>query len=170
MKYYFEEDERRVFYRIKITRSQWITFAVYVLISLALFQWPWQSAAKEGQWLARYLFLTHIIFYIAHRQFKNLTLFLLWLCAGVMHIWMGSQIKNDFPEWSNRFYYTIPVLLLLQALRLLSYRVIKDDFAVPSRFSRVDIDGERNVKLWDFIIMFIYFGLIFYLPLRYKLY
>ncbi|MBD0296594.1 MAG: hypothetical protein ICV84_15580 [Flavisolibacter sp.] len=170
MRYYFEEDEKRIFHRTTITRSQWITFAVYILISIALIHYPWVNVVNEGQWLARYIFLTHIIFYVVHRQFKNLNLFLLWLGVGVMHIWMSFQIKDDFPDWGNRFQFTIPILLLLQVLRLISYGIIKDDFAVPSRFSRVDIDGRRNVKLWDFVILLAYFGLLFYLPLRYKLY
>ena len=128
----------------------------------------WGNRAEN---LVMYTIGTHLLLYfVNYKSLRNFSVFILWLAIGLVHFVFYMQLRLDSSlemakgHSATGLRNTVILLILFQALRILSLNVQKQEFVAVSR-GRYDLFDERKLNILDVAIFIIYFassmGLLF---------
>ncbi len=162
---------KNIFYFEPLKRFDYISIAVYLLLSLVLLGFNYNDSLEANRTLIfTYGLGTSMFLYgFCYRSLRNLTVYFIWIIIALIHFFIYLQIKDE-PALAGRgghasltFRNIILMLLLFQVLRFINIKVQNQELVAPSRGAQTDLFDERKVNVADFISFFIYILTLFIL-------
>ena len=164
--------ERLIFRFKKLKTWDKVTMGLYVLISFILWYYfdNVTSNKTRRDILFGYAFGTQFFFYsFNYKSLRNLLVYSFWIVIGLIHLFIYFQLKdvamlqNVGGHAATGLRNTIILLLFFQVLRFISIKTQENELVCPSKYSRTDIFDDREVTVIDFILFFVYVGMIIFL-------
>ncbi|MBL7706688.1 MAG: hypothetical protein JNM21_14175 [Taibaiella sp.] len=166
---------KNIFYFESLKRFDYISIAVYILISLILLACCYKAPLEANQTLVfAYGFGTVMLLYgFGYRSLRNLTVYFVWIGIALIHLFIyfqlkdisGLKMKNGHAAIGLR--NTLPMLILFQILRFVNIKIQNQELVAPSWGSSTDILDGRRVNFMDFISFVIY--IVVFIILSFKI-
>lgn len=164
--------ERPIFRFKKLNTWDKVTMGLYVLISIILWYYFDNATSNKTRRdiLFGYAFGTQFFLYgLNYKSLRNLIVYSFWIVIGLIHLFIYFQLKdvamlqNVGGHAATGLRNTIILLLFFQVLRFISIKTQENELVCPSKYSRTDIFDDREVTVIDFILFFVYVGMIIFL-------
>lgn len=161
--------KRSIFNFKKLNTWDKVTMVLYVLISIILWYYfeNVTSNKTRREILFGYSFGTQFFLYVLnYKSLRNLLVYIFWIVIGLIHLFFYFQLKDvamfQMPgrHIATGLRNTIIMLLFFQVLRFMSLKIQGQELVCPSKYSKTDIFYDRGVTQVDFILFFIYVGMI----------
>jgi hypothetical protein len=158
-----------IFYFDKLKPFDKWTLGLYIFLTLGLFYYfkSTENIASKRDVIYGYAMLTQLTLYgLCYKSLRNLTVFFAWVAIGLLHLCFYYSFKDDttlqmfIGHSTTPLRNTVPLLILYQALRLISLKIQGQELVSPSRGFTTDIFDKRKVNWLDFVLFFIYCGCV----------
>ena len=150
------------------TLKQWeiITVVIYALITVVIVCSPFILSIKamQNSIIAYSVSLQLFAYFFLYVSLRNFTIYLIWLCFGIVHFVLFFWFKGDsglnegMANPSVTLVNTLPLLLLFQLLRFVSIKMQRREFVSPAKGGGRDLLENKTVTDIDFLIFIIYLG------------
>lgn len=164
--------ERPIFRFKKLKTWDKVTMGLYVLISIILWYYFENGTSNKMKCdvLFCYSFGTQFFLYgLNYKSLRNLLVYIFWIVIGLIHLFFYFQLKDvamfqrPGGHIATGLRNTIILLLFFQVLRFISLKIQGQELVCPSKYSKTDTFDDREVTIIDFILFFVYVGMIIFL-------
>lgn len=160
---------RSIFYFKKLTKGDIWTLGLYSLLTIYLFY----VDELDQKVIFFYCFSTHLGLYLFYyKALRNLSFYFCWIAIGLIHLLMFYLLIAD-PNTSlsikdsvANLRITLPLVLVFQVFRLLSLLVQNQELVSVNSTDFKDIHDNRLVNIVDYILFFMYLGILVVLTLK----
>ncbi len=136
----------------KLTTWDKISIGIYIVLT-AFFWYIFDKLTTKNQRELIYVYglgTQMFLYFFNYRSLRNFTVYLFWILVGVLHFCIYIQLKDSISLMDYRshsttiFKNTIPLLVLYQILRFLSFTAQNQEFVMPCKGSKTDFFDERK--------------------------